>query len=76
VTISARNKGCHKNLPTTKIPLLCNLVEKKAISDDNIVSILDCVDENNSESKSRESDSEIGDNQESECKRDTSDTHH
>jgi hypothetical protein len=73
--IYARSKRCHKNLLTSIISLVRNLVENKGISD-NIVSIFDCIDENNLESKSTESDSETYDNQDSECKRDTSDTDH
>jgi hypothetical protein len=40
----------------------------KATSDDNIVSILECVEENLSEVEFSDSDNEIGDDEESDCK--------
>jgi hypothetical protein len=64
--IKTRNKAC-KNLSTVIIPLLCNMAQNKVINDD-IVSILDCVDENISEVECGDSDDEIGDNQESDHK--------
>jgi hypothetical protein len=45
-----------------------------ATSDDNIVSILDCVDENLSEVESSYSGNEIGDNKKSDHKSGTSDS--
>jgi hypothetical protein len=41
------------------------MVQNKAINDDDIVSVLDCVDENVLEVKRSDSDNKIGGNQES-----------
>jgi hypothetical protein len=65
------NKVHRKNLSTTVIPPVFNLAQNKVTSDD-IVSVLDCVDENLSEVESGDSDSKIGDNQESDGKSGTS----
>jgi hypothetical protein len=49
------------------------MAQNKVTSDD-IVSLLDCVDENLSEAESSDRNNEIGDNQESDCKSCTSDS--
>jgi hypothetical protein len=46
-------------------------VQNEATGEDDIVSVLACVDENLSEVESSDSDNEIGDNQESDHKRGT-----
>jgi hypothetical protein len=48
------------------------MIQNKAISVDDIVTILDCVDENLSEVKSSDCDNEIDDNHECDCKSGTS----
>jgi hypothetical protein len=50
------------------------MAQNKVTSDDNIVSVLDCVNENLSAVESNHSDNEIGDNQGSDCKSGTSDS--
>jgi hypothetical protein len=44
------------------------MAQNKVTSDDDIVSILDCMDENLSEVDSSDSDNEIGDNKKSDRK--------
>jgi NADPH-dependent 7-cyano-7-deazaguanine reductase QueF len=48
------------------------VVQSKTISDDDIVSVLDCVKENFSEVESNDSDNEIGFNQDSDRRSGTS----
>jgi hypothetical protein len=50
------------------------MVQNKVTSDDDIVSILDCVHENLPDVECGDSHNEIGDNQESDCKSGTSDS--
>jgi hypothetical protein len=44
------------------------MAQNKATTDDDILSVLNCVDENLSEVESSDNDNEIGDNQESDHK--------
>jgi hypothetical protein len=74
MTIFARNKVHHAKLSSSIIPLVYNMVQNKMTSDDNIMSILDCVDENLSEVESSDNDNETGDNQESDRKSGTTDS--
>jgi hypothetical protein len=64
--IVTRNKACRNSTST-------NMVQDK-VTDDDIVSILDCVDENLSEVEPSDSDDEICDNQESDHRRGLSDS--
>jgi hypothetical protein len=67
-----RNNANYVNLSTSITPLVCNVVQSKVSSDDDILSILDYMDENLSEVESSDSDNETSDNQESEHKNGTS----
>jgi hypothetical protein len=69
MTIFARNKHSIKTFQ-----LVCNIVQNEATSDDDTVSILDCVGENLSEVESSNSNNEICDNQKPHCKSDASDS--
>jgi hypothetical protein len=64
MTIFAGHKAHLKNLSISAIPLI-HMVQNKMINYENIVSVLDCVDENLSEVESSDSDNEISKNQES-----------
>jgi hypothetical protein len=54
--------------------VVSSTVQNKTISVDDILSILDCVDENLSEVKSSDCGNEIDDNHECDCKNGTSDS--
>jgi hypothetical protein len=62
MTIFDKNRGHCKSLSTSIITLVCNVAHNKAISNDDIVSVQNCVDEKLSETESSDSDNEIGDN--------------
>jgi hypothetical protein len=61
-TLFSGNKTHHKNISNSIIPLVHRMEQNKTTSDDNTVSILDCVDKNPSEAESSDSDNEIVDN--------------
>jgi hypothetical protein len=63
--IFVRNKAHHRNLPTSVISLLGNMVQIRETSGDDTALILDCVDEHLPEAESSDSDNEIRDNRES-----------
>jgi hypothetical protein len=50
-----------KNQLTAVIPLVSNMVQNKLINDDDIASILDCVDKNISHVESGKDDDKCGD---------------
>jgi hypothetical protein len=59
MTMFARSKTHPKNLSTSIIPPVLNMAQNTVTRDYNIVSILDCMDENLSEVEASDSDKKL-----------------